>query len=256
MTKLPNDINEAIVQAMEATKAALGDGYTRLQVEIIVPEIELQAQSLAKQFIPILLETGTQLKVFFPDTGAAALARRDWQDVTFKIEDIGTSRSPVDKKVEPEDPCFLLIAPSAVEVAQAEKLSNLAGDRPVIMLIPRLEDVSIVGIGYAARQLRERFIKTLESCYYIRSFGEGALYRCYPSPWQVWLEENGQYKLIAEQPRKPLGDELDIILAEATGTAKTDDSVSPSSSSETIATPPKRKGLLTEIQKFLRALSN
>ena len=253
MTKLPNDINEAIAQAMEATKAALQDGYTRLQIEIVVPEIELQAQSLAKEFIPALLETTTQLKVFFPDTGAAALARRDWQDVTFKIEDIGTSRSPVDSRVEPEDQCFLLIAPSAVEVAQAEKLSNLAGDRPVVMLIPRLEDVSIVGIGYAARQLRERFIKTLESCYYIRSFGEGALYRCYPSPWQVWLEENGQYKLIAEQPEKPVGDQLDIILAKATGTAKTDKSTS---SSETITAPPKRKGLLSEIQKFLRALSN
>ena len=57
---------------------------------------------------------------------------------------IGTSRSPVDKKIASEDQCFLLIAPSAVEVAQAEKLSNLVGDRPVIMLIPKLEDVSIV----------------------------------------------------------------------------------------------------------------
>ena len=47
MTKLPNDINEAIAQAMEATKAALKDGYTRVQIEIVVPDIELQAQSLA-----------------------------------------------------------------------------------------------------------------------------------------------------------------------------------------------------------------
>ncbi|MEB3340035.1 DUF1995 family protein [Okeania sp.] len=253
MTKLPNDINEAIAQAMEATKAALQDGHKRLQIEIIVPDIELQAQSLAKQFIPALLEIGTQLKVFFPDTGAAALARRDWQDATFKIEDIGTSRSPVDQKVQPEDQCFLLIAPSAVEVAQAEKLSNLAGDRPVIMLIPKLEDVSIVGIGYAARQVRERFIKTIESCYYIRSLGEAALYRCYPSPWQILLLENGQYKLIAERPQKPLGDEVDIILAEATGATNADNSTS---SSETLTAPPKRKRLLTEIQKFLRALSN
>lgn len=253
MTKLPNDIDEAIAQAMEATKAALQDGYTRLQIEIVVPEIELQAQSLAKQFIPALLEADTQLKVFFPDTGAAALARRDWQDTSFKIEDIGTSRSPVDSKVTPEDQFFLLIAPSAVEVAQAEKLSNLAGDRPVVMLIPRLEDVSIVGIGYAARQLRERFIKTLESCYYVRSFGEGVLYRCYPSPWQVWLEENGQYKLISERPSKPVGDELDIILAEATGQVTTDGSTS---SSEATIAPVKRKGFLAEIQKFLRALSS
>ena len=166
---------------------------------------------------------------------------------------IGTSRSPVDKKIASEDQCFLLIAPSAVEVAQAEKLSNLVGDRPVIMLIPKLEDVSIVGIGYAARQLRERFIKTIESCYYIRPLGEAALYRCYPSLWQVWLEENGQYRLIAEQPEKPVGDQVDLILAKATGTVETDNYIS---SSEIMTSPPKRKGLLTEIQKFFRALSN
>ena len=166
---------------------------------------------------------------------------------------IGTSRSPVDKKIASEDQCFLLIAPSAVEVAQAEKLSNLVGDRPVIMLVPKLEDVSIVGIGYAARQLRERFIKTIESCYYIRPLGEAALYRCYPSLWQVWLEENGQYRLIAEQPEKPVGDQVDMILAKATGTVETDNSIS---SSEIMTSPPKRKGLLTEIQKFFRALSN
>ena len=253
MTKLPNDIDEAIAQAMEATKAALEDGYNRLQIEIVVPDIELQAQSLAEKFIPALLEKGTQIKVFFPDTGAAALARRDWQETPFKIEDMGNSRSPVEKKVEPDDQCFLLIAPSAVEVAQAEKLSNLAGDRPVVMLIPRLEDVSIVGIGYAARQLRERFIKNIESCYYIRSFGEGALYRCYPSPWQVWLTENGQYKLIAERGEKPVGDAMEMILAQATGTANTDSSTS---SSEPTTTLPKRKGFLAEVQKFLRALSN
>ncbi|MDJ0553702.1 MAG: DUF1995 family protein [Microcoleaceae cyanobacterium MO_207.B10] len=254
MTQLPNDLNEAIAQAMEATKAALNDGYTRLQIEIVVPDIELQAQTLAKQFIPVLLEEGTQLKVFFPDTGAAALARRDWQDVSFKIEDIGSSRSPVDKKVESEDNCFLLIAPSAVEVAQAEKLSNLAGDRPVVILIPKLEDVSIVGIGYAARQLRERFLNTIESCYYIRTLGDAALYRCYPSPWQVWLETDGQYQMIAERPEKPVGDTLERILAAATGADTTDSSSSPSEATTTAA--PRRKGFLSEVQKFLRALSS
>lgn len=253
MTQLPNDLNEAIAQAMEATKAAINDGYTRLQIEIVVPDIELQAQTLAKQFIPALLEADTKLKVFFPDTGAAALARRDWQEVPFKIEDIGSSRSPVEAKVEAEDQCFLLIAPSAVEVAQAEKLSNLAGDRPVVILIPKLEDVSIVGIGYAARQLRERFIKTISSCYYIRPLEGAALYRCYPSPWQVWLTTDGQPQLIAEQPEKPVGDALEMILAKATGTATTD---SATSFSEPTTSPPKRKGFLAEMQKFLRALSN
>ena len=98
MAKIPNDINEAIAQAMAATQAALQDGYKRLQIEIVVPDIELQAQSLAQQFIPALLEKGTQLKVFFPDTGAAALAKQDWPEASFKIEALGTSRYPVEKQ--------------------------------------------------------------------------------------------------------------------------------------------------------------
>ncbi|RQH40892.1 DUF1995 family protein, partial [Okeania hirsuta] len=47
MNKLPNDIDEALAQAIEATKIALQDGYSRIQIEIVIPEIELQAQSLA-----------------------------------------------------------------------------------------------------------------------------------------------------------------------------------------------------------------
>lgn len=252
MTELPKDLNEAIAQAQEATKAALNEGYTRVQVELVIPEIELQAQAIAQQFIPALLEADTQLKVFFPDTGAAALARRDWAEVGFKIDDIGTSRSPVDNKVEPEDQQFLLICPSSIEVAQAEKLSNLAGDRPMVILLPKLEDISIVGIGYAARQLRERFINTIESCYYFRPLEGVIIYRCYPSLWQVWLEEDGEYKLIAERPEKPMGDTLELILAQTTGqtteTSQADDSQS--------APKPKKKGFLAEVQQFFRALSS
>jgi hypothetical protein len=97
----------------------------------------------------------------------AALARRDWGDVPFKIDDVGSSRTPMEDKIQPDDEAFLLVAPSSVEVSQVEKLSNLAGDRPFVLLNPQLEDLYVVGIGYAARQLRDRFLKTIESCYYL-----------------------------------------------------------------------------------------
>lgn len=255
MTQLPKDLNEAIAQAREATNAALDDGYTRLQVELVIPEIELQAQALAQQFIPAILEPDTPLKVFFADTGAAALARRDWEEVPFTVTDLGTSRSPVDGRIEPEDGRFLLICPSSIEVAQAEKLSNLAGDRPMVMLLPRLEDVSIVGIGLAARQLRERFISKIQSCYYLRPGDGFTLFRCYPSPWQIWLEpEEGKYELIAELPEKPMGDTLDSILAKASGQA----TEAPDSDSADSQAAPKsnKKGFLAEMQKFFRALTS
>ncbi len=246
MSQLPNSLEEAVEQAKQATQAALADGYKLIQIELVFPEIELEAQSIAQQLIPVLEESGSQLKVLFPDTGAAALARRDWGQTSFRVSDIGTSRSPVDSRVQDDDQQFLVVSPSPVEVSQVEKLSQLAGDRPVILLNPRLEDVAIIGIGYAARQLRERLINKIESCYYLRPLEGAALYRCYPSMWEIWLEIDGQYQLIAQQPTKPVGDELDQILAQAIPG-------SDEPSTQPVQRP--KKGVLSGLQSFIRALS-
>lgn len=247
MTELPKDLNEAIAQSRIATAAALSDGKTLLQVELIFPEIALQAQSIAEQFLPEFAEIYSGVKVFFPDTGAAALARRDWGQTAFKVTDLGSSRTAVEDKIEPDDQLFLLINPAAVEVAQVEKLYIAAGDRPVILLNPRLEDVATIGIGYAGRQLRDRFLSKIESCYYIRPLDSAALFRCYPQSWQVWLETNDEYQLISETAQKPVGDDLERILAKALGIAD------PNSTAP--AKPIKKKGFLTELQTFLKALT-
>ncbi len=244
MAEIPKSLEEAIAQARVATKAAIADGYTRLLVELVFPE--LKTMPLALQFIPVFEDLGSQLKVLFPDAGSAALARRDWGQVPFKIDDLGSSRSPVENKIQPEDQVFLLVEATAVEVAQVEKLCQAAGSRPVILLAPRLEDAAVVGIGYSARQLRDRFIKTLESCYYIRPLEGAALFRCYPSPWQVWREVNDDYQLIAEQPQKPVGEALDQILFTTSGSTSTDTGETPQV---------KKPGLVTGLQRFLRALS-
>ena len=247
MIELPKTLEEAIAQSREAVKAALNDGQTRLQVELVFPEIALQAQSITQQFITDFEELANGLKVFFPDTGAAALARRDWGTVPFKITDLGSSRSPVAEKIEPEDQIFLLVNASSIEVAQVEQLCNAADSRPVILLNPRLEDAATIGIGYAGRQLRDRFLNTLQSCYYIRPLNTAALFRYYPQSWQVWLETEGEYKLIAETAQKPVGDELERILAPTVADA---DPSAPQSAA------PKKKGMLAELQSLIRALTH
>ncbi len=246
MSEFPKSLEEAIGQAKQATQAALNDGYQRVQIELVVPEIALKAQSLALEFTSLFADYGSGLKVIFPDTGAAALARRDWGEVSFKVSDLGSRLTSVERNVAEDDRIFLIVSPSAVEVSQVEKICNLAGDRPVVLLIPQLEDVSIVGIGYAARQLRERFISTLESCYYFRPLEGAALLRSYPSCWQVWLEKDDEYELIAEEAQKPIGESLEIILAKATGTSVDAASDAPK---------PKKSNLFGNLQQFLRALS-
>ncbi|MDJ0725655.1 MAG: DUF1995 family protein [Prochloraceae cyanobacterium] len=249
MSQFPQSLEEAIAQAQVATTEALNSGYQRVQVELVIPEIALQAQSLAKQFTILFASYGSGLKVLFADTGAAALARRDWGETEFKVSDIGTSRSPVERRMSDDDRLFLVVCPSSVEVAQVEKLCNLAGDRPVVLLIPQLEDVSIVGIGYAARQLRDRFISTLYSCYYFRPLDSAAVLRCHPSLWQVWLEKaDDEYELIAEDSEKPMGEALENILIKATSPTNSD-------GDNNSSPQPKKSGLFGNLQKFLRALS-
>ncbi|MGE5656197.1 MAG: DUF1995 family protein [Actinomycetota bacterium] len=247
MVEIPKTLEDAIAQSRSAVKAAIDAGKTKLQVELVFPEIQLQAQSIALQFIPEFEEFGSSLKVFFPDTGAAALARRDWGEVPFQVTDLGSSRSPVDSRIEAEDQVFLVVNPAAVEVAQVEQLCNLANGRPVILLNPRLEDAATIGIGYAGRQQRERFLNTIESCYYLRPLEGAAIFRCYPQLWQVWLETtDGDYKLISETPQRPVGDDLDRIIAQATGTADP-------SEPQPVSRP--KKSFLSELQTFWQALT-
>jgi hypothetical protein len=243
MAELPKSLEEAIAQSRTATQAALADGCTRLQVELLFPE--LKPMPVAEQFLPLLTEYESRLKVFFADAGAAALARREW-DVPFKILDIGTGRATAaGDKIQPEDEIFLFIAPTSVEVSQLEKLFAEIGDRPAILLNPRLEDSGVVGIGYAARQTRQRFISTFETCYYLRPVDDQtAVFRSYPGLWEVWVEINNEYQKITELPKRPSGDELDLILMQGQSTTAANEA------------PVKKPSVFKSLQRFLKALSS
>jgi hypothetical protein len=249
MPQLPNSLDDAIFQAREATLAAIADGCTKLQVELLFPE--LKPMPVAEEFIPAFASYEDKLKVFFADAGAAALARRDWKDVPFKIWDVGTGRaSAAQMKIEPEDEMFLFIAPTSVEIAELERLCGEIGEqRPFVMLNPKLEDSATVGIGYAARNIRMRFISTIQSCYYLRPVDdETALFRCYPGMWEVWVDKGGEYQKIAELANKPSGDELDLILAKGQ-TSTTEDGKTVTS------TAGKKPSVFRGLQRFIKALS-
>jgi hypothetical protein len=233
---LPDNLDEAIIQARTATQAAIADGLTRLQVELVFPELKIMP--VAEKFLPPFESLGDKLRVFFPDAGAAALARRDWGEKPYAIRGINDMHA----EIRPEEELFIFIEPSSVEVQDVERLCSEALDRPVVLLNPRLEDIATIGIGYAGRQLRERFLSTLESCYYLCPMEGTALFRAYPSPWQVWLENEETYELVAEEPQKPVGEKLEQILMKASSQSPT-------------APQPQRQSFLGSLQQFLRALS-
>ncbi len=247
MTPLPTDLDTALLQARHATRAALESGQTLVQIELLVGE--LKAQTIAEQFLPELLDMGYKLRVLFPDMGATALARRDWGEERFQISDLGSPRRPIETQLLPEDECFLVVEPSDVDVEQVEKLYLTAAGRPVVMLLPRLENIATIGIGYAGRQLRERFLSKIETCYYIRPLDGATLYRAYPALWQVWgdaIPPALEGELLSETASKPVGEALDRILMGE------EDDGNPEAASSGVKKSP---GIMAGLQNFLKALS-
>jgi hypothetical protein len=245
---IPTSLEDAIQQSKAATLTALESGCQRIQVDLVFPEIALQAQAIARQYTELFAHYGSGLKVLFADTGAAALARRDWGETEFRVNDLGSRFTPVTTKISDTDEMYLVVCPSSVEVEAVEKLCNATEGKPVVILIPQLESVATVGIGYAARQLRDRFLSTLETAYYIRPFEGGVVFRQFPSLWQVWLaaetEAEEGYELIAEEPQRPAGEGLErILLRHAQGNA------------EPGTVQPKKMGVLGSLQQLFRALS-
>jgi hypothetical protein len=237
---VPRSLEAAIAQAKTATAAALTAGVPRILVEICIPELKIMP--VAQQFYPLLEEMGLQFKVYFPDAGAAALAKRDWGNPDFSIRGINEAKG----RIEPDDDAFLIIEPSAVEVTEVEAFCNEAMGKSVVMLNPQLEDIAIVGIGYTARQLRERFVSTLESGYYLKPLDGATLLRCYPGPWQVWAEtSDDDYELMAEFPSKPSGEAIAKLFEGEGDEANPDGALS----------KPRKPGFFGELQQFLRALS-
>ncbi|MEL6247978.1 MAG: DUF1995 family protein [Cyanobacteria bacterium J06648_16] len=239
MTDIPPSLAAATEQAMQATQAAIAAGQTRLQVEMVIPE--LKQQPIARQFLTVFQSIGLRVKVYFPDAGAAALAKRDWNNPDFDIRGINERVG----QVTADDEAILIVSPSSVEVADVEKACQAALDRPVVLLNPQLENVATIGIGYAGRQLRDRFLSTLETSYYFRPLENAAVLRCYPQPWQIWREvEADRYELVTTLDQRPNSEQLDRILY---GEDKADAATERSTS--------RKRGLLGELQQFLRALS-
>lgn len=240
MSSIPKTLTDATEQAKAAVQAALKEGCLLIQVEMAIPEIK--HQPIAEQFLDIF--QAQQLKVFFPDAGSAALARRDWGNPEFTIRGLGELSQPV----EADDDIFLVVNPSSIEVAAVESLCNDAADRPVVLLNPKLEDIAVVGIGYAGRQLRERFLSQIKTCYYLRPIDKAAVYRCYPGPWQIWRETAPDtYEWASDFPQRPSGEDIDRVLYGNEGAS--DDAASGQGGTS------RKKGLFAELQQFLRALS-
>jgi hypothetical protein len=167
---------------------------------------------------------GPKVRIYFPDEGSAALARRDW---------IGAS--PADAKVPPcvfmsacggiqntdvsKDDIVFFFCPKASESESVEELllkteTTSTNLRLTIFVNPVLVDMGVTGFGMAGRMLRERLLDGLVDTYYLRTLQWGALTRVWPNAYSVWQEDvdaEGGYRLIKALPYLPANPEVEDI---------------------------------------------
>jgi hypothetical protein len=164
---------------------------------------------------------GPVVRVYFPDEGSAALARRDWMGDDPKVpacvqfSSCGGVRYQDIKK----DIVVFFFCPKASESAYVEDLLQTteteAEDLKLTIFVnPNLVDMGVTGFGMAGRMLRERLIDGLTNVYYLRTLPWGALTRLWPQAFTVWQEDAdaaGGYKLIWTGARLPSNPEVEDI---------------------------------------------
>jgi hypothetical protein len=175
---------------------------------------------------------GPVARVYFPDEGSAALARRDWlggQGGEAKIPSccLLSSCGGVQKINDiTNDMLVFFFCPKASESESVEEIlqrtemgsPNL---KMTVFVNPNLVDMGVTGFGMAGRMLRERLIDPLENTYYLRTLPWGALTRKYPDAFSVWQEDEdaeGGYKLIKALDRLPSNPDVEEIYDIENGT--------------------------------------
>ncbi|XP_042397694.1 adenylate kinase 5, chloroplastic-like isoform X1 [Zingiber officinale] len=237
------------VDVLHATQNAINDKRRRVKVEINIPELNPEMDVYR---IGTLMELVRTLALSFADDGKCVkvcvqgsmgegalsgmplqlagtrkiLEFMDWGEYgalgTFvKIGSIGP------KEVEEQDDIFILVAPqNAVGnciIDDMKAMTDAAGERPVILINPRLKDLpASSGIMQTmGRAERLEYAASFENCYSFRLLYYsgtqypimGALRMSYPQGYELYkrIDESlkkEKYVLIATFPKKPTGEEI------------------------------------------------
>ncbi|BBN00482.1 adenylate kinase [Marchantia polymorpha subsp. ruderalis] len=205
-----------------ATKRAVENKITKLKVKIVIPELNPEMDVYR---IGTLLELMRELAFTFVNDGKRVrvcvqgamgegifagmplqlagtrqmLERMDWGDdeVMGTFVNFGAVGA---KEVKPEDDMFILMCPqNAVGnciIDDLKAMVEAAGDRPVIILNPRLKDLPGSGGNMQIRGREERmeFADSFFTCYHFRLLYQsgtqypilGALRMAYPNPYEIY----------------------------------------------------------------------
>ena len=202
---LPADLLKAEADLLEAVKAALasGDGSrwgATLRFE------NLRLLPVALRLADALAATSPDLRVLWPDAGAAALARRDAPELAPAIADFNQWTSKADP-----DALLLVVGPQPSDYDAFMALcENHRG--AVVMLNGRLEDAA-VGIGSVARERRRGFVASWQQAYWLQPLEGGALMRSFPEDWSLFRQDPDGYRWLSASANRPDPETLAALLA-------------------------------------------
>ncbi|KAK3131594.1 hypothetical protein QOZ80_6AG0508560 [Eleusine coracana subsp. coracana] len=250
---LPSDLEGAIRQSGKASADFVNSGGMRAIAELLIPQLEFlneegaQAElwALARIFLDTLVEeTGQKVTAIFPDAGAAALLKYQWQDAPFKCSSL-SDRKPISA----EDEVAVMIIPDHQMLESVERIaSQLADDpiRPLVMWNPRLVSGD-VGVGFNVRNLRRNFLSTFTTVYSMRPMPTGAIFRCYPGNWKVFFDDPNRpnrYLLARELTSRPDATDVERIF----GGVDEQSEEAPSLMNNV-------KGVFSSVSRFMRVIS-
>jgi Domain of unknown function (DUF1995) len=192
----------------------------------LVQLIANNGRSTTGKLEPTEGESRAVVRVYFPDEGSAALARRDWTPVVPPCVQFASCNG-IQPSSQKNDTVMiqLFFCPRASDsdavetiLARAEAVITAEAQQPSLLTVfvnPVLVDMGVTGFGLAGRRLRERLIDGLVGVYYLRTLPWGALTRQWPAAYTVWKEDSdsiGGYKLLANlNNRLPSNPEVEDI---------------------------------------------
>ena len=202
---LPADLLSAESDLLVAVQAALasGDGSrwgATLRFE------NLRLLPVALRLAEALAAAHTDLRVLWPDAGAAALARRDAPEMAAAIADFNQWTAKADP-----DALLLVVGPQPSDYDAFMALcENHRG--AIVMLNGRLEDAA-VGIGSVARERRKGFVASWQQAYWLQPLEGGALMRSFPDDWALLPQDPDGYRWLSSSVNRPDPEVLAALLA-------------------------------------------
>ncbi len=212
---LPPDLRSAELDALDGLCRGLVEAPAgRWSVEFRFEG--LKVLPLALRLLAALVAAGRPARLLFPDTGAAALARRDAPQLATWLGDLGDQLRRQGRESDPGgDELLIAVAPAQAEYEQMESICQ-AHRGAVVLLNGRLEDAA-VGIGSVARERRRGFLATWRTAYALIPLDAGALRCSFPGAWELYRRDPDGYRAAASFEQRPDAEQLAVALSPEQG---------------------------------------